>query len=156
MKEISTIYRLPIKNVFSLNLGVYENEPMKEIGYLNGDLLRSARLIVDTGIHHFGWTTENAIKFLRENTALSMTASEREIKRYITMPGQAVSYKVGEREIHRLRKKFTNPDNFEMTLKKFHTAVLNCEGPIELLETCILEYVNGNEKYFAFRSTPKF
>ena len=156
MKEISTIYRLPIKNVFSLNLGVYENEPMKEIGYLNGDLLRSARLIVDTGIHHFGWTTENAIKFLRENTALSMTASEREIKRYITMPGQAVSYKVGEQEIHRLRKKFTNPDDFEMTLKKFHTAVLNCEGPIELLEACILEYVNGNEKYFAFRSTPKF
>ena len=84
-----------------------------------------------------------------------MTASEHEIKRYITMPGQAVSYKVGEQEIHRLRKQFTNPDDIE-TLKKFHTAVLNCEGPIELLEACIMEYVNGNEKYFAFRSTPKF
>ena len=97
--------------VFFFNLGLYENEPMKEIGYLNLDLLRSARLIVDTGIHHFGWTTENAIKFLKENTALSITASQREIKRYITMPGQAVSYKVGEQEIHRLRKKFTNPEN---------------------------------------------
>ena len=114
---------------------------MKEVGALIFDLLRSARLIVDTGIHKFGWSRANAIKFLTENTALSVSAAEGQIDRYISMPAQAVTYKVGQREILRLREKFTNPDGFNIDLKRFHTAMLNCLGPIGLLESCIKEYL---------------
>ena len=91
--------------------------------------------MVDTGIHRFGWTKENAVKFITANTAYSTAAAEFEVDRYISMPGHATCYKIGEREIHRLRKKFTIELDFD--LKKFHTAVLNCEGPIDILESCV-------------------
>ena len=107
-----------------------------------GDLLRSSRLVVDTGIHKYGWTKESAAKFISDNTAFSAEAANAEVDRYISLPGQAVSYKVGEREIQRLRKKFTESSNFD--LKKFHTAILNCEGPLATLESCVKNHLSGS------------
>ena len=98
-------------------------------------------MIIDTGIHKYGWTSANAIKFLTENTAFSATAAKNEVTRYVSVPGQATSYKVGEREIRRLRKKFTD---YGFDLKKFHSAVLHCEGPIYGLESCIDIYMERN------------
>ena len=97
--------------------------------------------MVDTGIHRFGWTKENAVKFITANTAYSTAAAEFEVDRYISMPGHATCYKIGEREIHRLRKKFTD---YGFDLKKFHSAVLHCEGPIYGLESCIDIYMESN------------
>ena len=112
---------------------------MKGITAIFFSIIRSSRLVVDTGIHRFGWTKENAVKFITANTAYSTAAAEFEVDRYISMPGHATCYKIGEREIHRLRKKFTVELDFD--LKKFHTAVLNCEGPIDILESCIRIYL---------------
>ena len=138
-------------------LGIYENEPLKgkifslalsklfplfkknisltELGYIMGDLLRSARLVVDTGLHAYGWSRENAVQYLMKNAAFSRDASEAEVDRYISLPGQAVSYKVGERKIWELRKKFVE-DGAE-SLKDFHGYLLQCEGPLANVETCL-------------------
>ena len=139
----SMVNRFPsMVNKFPLNekmkhliLGVYENEPMKELGYIMGDLLRSARLVVDTGLHQYGWSRENAIDYLVKNAAFSRLASEAEVDRYISLPGQAVSYKVGERKILELRKKFVEEDG--ENLKDFHAYLLQCEGPLSNVESCL-------------------
>ena len=115
--------------------GVYENEPMKELGKVMGDLLRSARLVVDTGLHQYGWSRQNAIDYLVKNAAFSRGASEAEVDRYISLPGQAVSYKVGERKILELRKKFVEERG--ENLKDFHAYLLQCEGPLSNVESCL-------------------
>ena len=116
------------------DLGIYKNEPLKELGYIKGDLLRSARLVVDVGIHKFGWSRQSAIDFLMKNTGYTLDVATTQVDVYISTPGKAVAYKVGEREIQRLRAKFTKED---MNLKEFHTHILKCNGSIEDLESCI-------------------
>ena len=71
--------------------------------------------------------------------SVSEAAAQAEVDRYITLPGQAVAYKIGEREILKMRKKFTS-SGFD--LKEFHTAIMNCEGPLDLLESCLNVYLN--------------
>ena len=119
-------------------LGIYENEPIKELGYIMGDLLRSARLVVDTGLHRFGWSKERAVEFLMKNSAFSLAAAKAEVDRYITLPAQAVSYKVGERKIHQLRHLFVQEQGFD--LKDFHEFFLACEGPLQDLQDCIASH----------------
>ena len=114
---------------------------------IKGDLLRSARLVVDVGIHKFGWSRQNAIDFLINNTGYTVDVATAQVDIYISTPGKAVAYKVGEREIQRLRKKFT-PD--QMDLKEFHTHVLKCNGLIEDLESCVY---NRHKKK---KQTPRF
>ena len=113
---------------------------------IKGDLLRSARLVVDVGIHKFGWSRQNAIDFLINNTGYTVDVATAQVDIYISTPGKAVAYKVGEREIQRLRKTFT-PD--QMDLKEFHTHVLKCNGLIEDLESCVY---NRHKK----KQTPRF
>ena len=77
------------------------------------------------------------------NTGYSSDTAAAQVDRYISFPGQAVSYKVGERVIQKLRHKFTKEEN--MSLKKFHTYVLNCVGPLDELEPCI-KFQKSNEE----------
>ena len=128
------------------DLGIYENEPLKELGYIKGDILRSARLVVDVGIHKFGWSRQNAIDFLINNTGYSVSVATHQVDSYIATPGRATSYKVGEREIQRLRRKFT-PE--KMNLKNFHTHILKCYGALGNLESCIQHRHDTSQ-------TPKF
>ena len=86
-------------------------------------------------LHQYGWSRENAVQYLMKNAAFSRDASEAEVDRYISLPGQAVSYKVGERKIWELRKKFVE-DGAE-SLKDFHGYLLQCEGPLANVETCL-------------------
>ncbi len=73
---------------------------------------------------------------------MSQVAAEAEIDRYITLPGQALSYKVGERVIRRARENMDRGWGFD--LKKFHTAFLNCQGPLDLLEECIEDFMEDH------------
>jgi uncharacterized protein (DUF885 family) len=123
-----------------LEMGIYENEPVKELGLLIGDLLRSSRLVVDTGLHRFGWSRQTAIDFIMKNTGLGQVAAEAEIDRYITLPGQAVSYKVGLREIQNVRRDLNKMMGLDFDLKAFHTYVLRCQGPLERLKSCVCNY----------------
>src|SRR3546814_1487253 len=82
---------------------MYEDDPLGKIGYLASYAFRASRLVVDTGLHSMGWSREQAIDYMVENSSTSPPASRTEIDRYIVYPGQACSYKVGQIAISRAR-----------------------------------------------------
>ena len=95
---------------------------------------RALRLVVDTGIHAFGWDRQKAIQFMLRNSALSRKNIENEVDRYISWPGQAVAYKTGEMRIRELRKKAEAVLKNRFDIRLFHDAVLeNGAIPLELL-----------------------
>src|SRR6185312_12068687 len=111
-------------------MGIYST-PYEEFGRESYDMWRAARLVIDTGIHHKGWTREQAIKYLADHTALSEHEVETEVDRYISWPGQALSYKLGEMKILELRAKAEKELGPAFDLKAFHDAVL-AEGSMPL------------------------
>ena len=117
-------------------LGLYE-DPYDLLGYYSWNLLRAARLVVDTGIHSKGWSRQKAIDYLLDNTALSKSVAEGEIDRYITWPGQATAYKIGDRMIQQLRKTQEMELGNDFSLKVFHERVLRCFGMLTKLEDCM-------------------
>lgn len=120
--------------VLADELGLY-SDPVTRFGMYNYQAWRAARLVIDTGLHHKGWSRAKAIAFLNENTALPMGEIENEIDRYIAWPGQALAYMVGRMKIQELRatSRATLGDAF--SLKAFHDAV-NAGGavPLTILE----------------------
>ncbi len=111
-------------------MGIYRT-PYEEFGRETYEMWRAARLVIDTGIHHKGWTREQAIKYLAEHTALSQHEVETEVDRYISWPGQALSYKLGEMKILELRARAEKELGTKFDLKAFHDAVL-AEGSVPL------------------------
>jgi len=122
-------------------MGMFE-DPYQKIGFYSWNLLRAGRLVVDTGIHAFGWSRDRAIQYLLDNTGLSKSNIEQQIDRYISWPGQAVSYKLGEIKIQELRKNRQKELGDKFDIKAFHRHVLTCVGPIEMLEECVKEEEN--------------
>lgn len=121
-------------------LGLYE-DPYQRIGRHSLELLRACRLIADTGIHALGWTRQQAIDYLKENTFKSEEGIKIDVDRYIVWPGQACSYKIGEIKIKELRKKAETSLKDLFRVQDFHDAVLGCFGPLTLLEECIDSYI---------------
>ena len=111
-------------------MGLYRND-LDRMGMLAADSMRACRLVVDTGIHALGWDRARAIDFMVANSPMSVEEVEVEIDRYIGMPGQALAYKLGQREIFRLREaaRVELGDGFE--IKGFHDAVLG-SGAVSL------------------------
>jgi uncharacterized protein (DUF885 family) len=104
-------------------MGLYSAD-LDRMGMLSYDAWRASRLVVDTGLHAMGWTRERAEQFMREHTALTETNIRNEVDRYITTPGQAVAYKIGQLEIRRLRARAEKALLAKFDLKGFHDAVL--------------------------------
>ena len=104
-------------------MGMYET-PYDRFGMLGYQIWRAARLVVDTGIHSQGWTREQALDYFRQNTALPEHEIETEIDRYITWPGQALSYYLGERAILDGRAKAEKALGERFNIRAFHDAVL--------------------------------
>ena len=123
-------------------LGLYE-DPYARFGHYSFNLLRACRLVVDTGLHAMGWTRDKAVNYMLENTALSRDSVEAEIDRYITIPGQACAYKIGERKIRDLRAAAEKQLGDKFSIAEFHRAVLQCVGPMSVLETCIERFVSA-------------
>ncbi len=117
-------------------MGLYEN-PYDLIGFYSWNLLRAARLVVDTGIHAFGWSRHRAIDYLLDNTGLSQVNIDMEVDRYITLPGQATAYKIGERAFRGLRKKNEEELGENFDLRRFHKHLLSCRGPLDMVEECM-------------------
>jgi uncharacterized protein (DUF885 family) len=111
-------------------LGLYSSD-LSRFGMLGYDAWRATRLVVDTGLHHLGWTRDRAIEFMLANTALTRPEIENEVDRYIVWPGQACGYKLGQLEILRLRALAKEKLGARFDLKAFHDAVLG-EGAIPL------------------------
>src|SRR5690606_38401993 len=103
-------------------IGLYE-QPRDRFGMLGYQAWRAARLVVDTGLHALRWTREQAINYLKTATVLPESEGLNEIDRYLVMPGQALSYKIGELEIQRLRQQARNALGERFDLKEFHDRV---------------------------------
>ena len=104
-------------------MGLYSGD-LDRIGVLSFDAWRACRLVVDTGMHAFGWTRRRAIDFMLDHTVLAPNNVLNEIDRYIVMPGQALAYKIGQREILRLRAEAQRESGQRFDIRGFHDAVL--------------------------------
>ncbi|WP_026933320.1 DUF885 domain-containing protein [Christiangramia echinicola] len=124
-------------------MGIYRN-PYEIFGKLTYEQWRACRLVVDTGIHAKGWTRDEAVNFMKKNTALSIHEINTEVDRYISWPGQAVSYKIGELKIRELRKKAEEALGPDFDIRKFHEVILE-EGVVTLpiLEERVMNYINS-------------
>jgi uncharacterized protein (DUF885 family) len=122
-------------------MGLYSSN-LDRMGMLSYDAWRACRLVVDTGMHAKGWTRQEAIRFMLENTALAENNVVNEVDRYITWPGQALAYKVGQLEILRLRKESKNQLGSRFDIREFHDALLsNGAVPLEVLRHIMAKYV---------------
>lgn len=118
-------------------LGMYADDPLGKIGYLASYAFRASRLVVDTGIHAMGWSREQAINYMVENSSNSPSASRTEIDRYIVYPGQACAYKVGQIAISRVRDEVSKRPGYD--IKRFHDVVLGAGRiPLAVLERRVL------------------
>ena len=111
-------------------MGIYQT-PYEEFGRETYEMWRAARLVIDTGIHHKGWSRARAIDYLASHTALSRHEVETEVDRYISWPAQALSYKLGEMKILELRARAGKALGARFELADFHDAVL-AEGSVPL------------------------
>ena len=124
-----------------IEMGLYDT-PAKDMGRLSYEMWRACRLVVDTGIHAKGWSKQQAIDFMTDNSALSAANIEAEVNRYISWPGQALAYKLGELKIRELRTMATKELGPKFNLAAFHDAVLGQGSvPLDVLEQQIKDWV---------------
>lgn len=122
-------------------MGVYRSD-LERFGMLTYQAWRATRLVVDTGIHHLKWSREKAMTFFLENVPLTEEEVANEVDRYITWPGQALSYMIGEREILRLRKEAREQLGSRFSIREFHDIVLRDGAvPLSILDENVQEWV---------------
>ena len=123
-------------------IGMYQDDPWGDLGRLQLELLRAARLVVDTGLHAKGWSREQAIDYMVSTTGSPASDMTSEVERYMADPGQACAYKVGELKILALREKARAALGAKFDLKDFHAVVLeNGAVPLTLLEQLVDEWI---------------
>ena len=124
------------------DMGMYDDNPLGDLGRLQAEMFRAVRLVVDTGIHHKRWSREQAIEYMAEKTGNSAGDVEREIERYAVWPGQATAYKTGQLAILRLRKHAEDELGEKFVLRDFNEAVLaNGAMPLGILDEYIKAWV---------------
>ena len=122
-------------------MGIYRT-PYERFGQLSYEMWRAVRLVIDTGIHHYGWSREQAQDYLASRTALSRREVETEVDRYISWPGQALAYKLGEMTIRRVRAKAEAELGRKFDIRKFHDVVLSLGSvPLPVLEERIDRFI---------------
>jgi uncharacterized protein (DUF885 family) len=119
-----------------------ETDPYQRFGGLNDEMLRAMRLVVDTGIHAKGWTRDQGIAYMLENSGMSRTEVVAEVERYIAIPGQALAYKLGQLKILELRARAKRALGDRFDLKEFHAQVLMTGAlPLTVLERKIDDWI---------------
>jgi uncharacterized protein (DUF885 family) len=125
------------------DLGMFE-DPWQWFGHLDMEMLRAVRLVVDTGIHAFGWSRQRAIDYMLANTSMAPRDVEVEIDRYIAIPGQACAYKMGELTIQRLRREAAATLGPRFDVRDFHSQCINTGAmPMAVLEGKIRGWAAG-------------
>lgn len=126
-------------------LGLY-SDPYQYLGMLNDEMHRAIRLVVDTGIHYKGWTREKAIQYSLDNEAESEASITSEVERYMAIPGQALSYKIGQLKIIELRELAQKKLKSKFDIKKFHEIILESGVmPLALLEKKVKHWIQKGE-----------
>jgi len=127
-------------------LGLY-TDPYQYMGALGDEMHRAIRLVVDVGMHTKGMTREQAIQYMMDNEAISEQGATAEIERYMALPGQALSYKIGAMKIRELRTKYEKELGQKFNLAKFHDYLLK-QGPmpLDVLETVMNDWADGIKK----------
>jgi uncharacterized protein (DUF885 family) len=127
-------------------MGFYK-DPYSRFGKLTYEMWRASRLVIDVALHTKGWTREQAVTYLSENTALSLHEVNTEINRYISWPGQALAYKMGELKIKELRKRAEDKLNDKFDIREFHDLILS-QGTVTLriLEQMVNKYISEKQK----------
>ena len=124
-----------------IEMGLYDT-PQKDMGRLGYEMWRAARLVVDTGLHSKGWSKDQAVAFMKDNTTLTDANIDAEVNRYISNPGQALAYKLGELRIRELRAKAERELGDKFDLRRFHDAVLGQGAvPLDALEAQINAWI---------------
>ena len=127
---------------FASEIGMYQDDPFGDLGRLEAELFRAARLVVDTGLHAKGWTREQAITYMVTTTGMNESEVITEVERYMGNPGQACAYKVGQLKILELRERAKAALGPKFNLKDFHAVVLeNGAVPLTVLEKLVDEWI---------------
>jgi len=124
--------------------GVYEDDPLGNLGRLHAEMFRAVRLVVDTGIHLKRWTREEAIAYMLEHTGAHEDQIISEVERYIVMPGQALAYKIGMMHIQNLRSQAESTLGERFDLARFHDVILmNGSLPLQVLTRVVENYIEA-------------
>ena len=124
-----------------IEMGIYDT-PAKDMGRLSYEMWRACRLVVDTGIHAKGWSKARAMQYMKDNTALTDANIEAEVNRYISWPGQALAYKLGELKIRELREYAAKQLGSKFDLAVFHDVVLGQGAvPLDVLDRQVKDWV---------------
>lgn len=127
-------------------MGMYEGDPEGDLGRLQAEIFRAARLVVDTGLHAKRWTREQAIDYMASATGESRASVTREIERYAAVPGQACSYKLGMLKINALRAEAEDALGEDFDIREFHdTVLLTGAAPLGVLETRIRRWIEEKQ-----------
>lgn len=124
-------------------MGLY-TDPYQRFGHLDDEMLRAMRLVVDTGLHSKGWTRDQAIQYMLDNSSMGKTDATAEVERYIAIPSQALAYKIGALTIQRLKKEAQDALGDKFDPREFHDQVLNTGAlPMTVLETKIRDWIKS-------------
>jgi len=125
-------------------LGFYENDVYGDLGRLQAEAFRAARLVVDTGIHAKHWSFDQAVDFMVENTGMTEYSMQGEVSRYISLPGQATAYYIGYTKILELRQRAMDELGSQFDLKEFHNLLLASGAmPLDILEQVMNNYIQS-------------
>ena len=128
------------------DFGFYK-DPYQRMGHLDDEMLRAMRLVVDSGIHAKGWTREQSIQYMLDNSSMGKTDATAEVERYIAIPSQALAYKVGALTIQRLKKKAREELGSKFDVREFHAQVLMTGAlPMTVLEKKIDDWIAAKKK----------
>jgi uncharacterized protein (DUF885 family) len=153
LKDLPLIRQQPIYSAYAegwalyaerlaAEIGMYKDDPFGDLGRLEAELFRAARLVVDTGLHAKGWTREQAITYMVTTTGMNESEVVTEIERYMGQPGQACAYKVGQLKILELRERAKAALGPKFDLKDFHAVILENGGvPLTLLDHLVDEWI---------------
>eukprot|EP00088_Acartia_fossae_P029105 TRINITY_DN2991_c1_g1_i3.p1 TRINITY_DN2991_c1_g1~~TRINITY_DN2991_c1_g1_i3.p1 ORF type:complete len:293 (+),score=91.53 TRINITY_DN2991_c1_g1_i3:1-879(+) len=148
--------RFPINTAYTEGWGLYSESlgfdldlytnPLDRYGHLSEEIFRACRLVVDTGMHALGWSREEAVQYMLQHTAASEPNIRGEIDRYITWPGQATGYKIGQLKLKQLRNLAETELGDRFNIKDFHEIVLESAGPLNILEEQINDFISQRKQ----------
>jgi len=131
-------WALYAERIAKTDMGLYDDDPLGDLGRLQAEMFRAVRLVVDTGMHHKRWSREAAIEYMVSKTGMTDAEVTREIERYVVWPGQATAYKTGQLAILKLREDAEGALGDDFDLREFHEVVLMNGGmPLGILEDVV-------------------